>query len=159
MKKEYFLGFLLFAVGFGSGYFLQDRKNFKEGMETHGQSMEHGMPEMMHSQLEVDAAKPIPTISLEVLKDSKDGYNLHILTENFKFSPENVNGEPLPNEGHVHVLINGVKLDRFYAPWVHVGADKLKDGQNVIEVTLNANNHAEWVYQGQHLEAKATVVK
>ena len=67
------------------------------------------------------------------------GWNLHIETENFSFSPENASLAHIDGEGHAHVYINGVKLGRFYGPWVHL--DDLPEGEVTVEVTLNANDH------------------
>lgn len=112
-----------------------------------------------HPMLEIQAGKPIPTLSLEALKDSKDGYNLHIKTTNFTFTPESVGGPALSNTGHAHLYVNGVKVARVYGPWFNIGNALLKDGENTILVTLNADDHSEWARDGKHLSAETVLVK
>lgn len=111
----------------------------------------------MHSMVEVDASLPEPTVAIELLKDTMGGYNLHILTENFTFTPENISQAPVANEGHAHLYINGIKIARVYGEWFNIPASDLQPGANAIEVTLNANDHAEWVLEGTHISATTTV--
>ena len=58
---------------------------------------------------------------------------------NFAFAPEHASRDHVPGEGHAHVYVNGVKLGRFYGPWLHL--DNLPPGEVTVEVTLNANDH------------------
>lgn len=110
--------------------------------------------EMDHTGHEmIQAANPIPTITLDVTEDMKDGYNLHIKTENFTWSPEKVNAEPTQGQGHVHVYINNEKVARLYSPWMHIPSKLLKKGENILMVTLNADNHSEWMHNGEHIAA------
>lgn len=101
-------------------------------------AMDHGG--MAHDEvLSLEASAISPTLSVVILEDPASGYNLHIMTENFTFSPENASLDHIEGEGHAHVYINGVKLGRFYGPWVHL--DNLPEGEVTVEVTLNANDH------------------
>ena len=110
-----------------------------------------------HPMLEVDTTLPIPTLEIETFKDSKDGYNVHILTTNYTFTPELVNTDPVQGEGHAHIYANGVKVARVYGEWFNVPGSYFKEGENLIEVTLNANDHSEWMIDGQHIIATAVV--
>lgn len=112
-----------------------------------------------HSMIEVDQNLPIASISIEALKDEKDGYNLHLTTENYLFTPEKVNGESIHGQGHAHLYVNGVKISRLYGDWFNISSSVLQDGENLIEVTLNANNHSEWAIDGQHISGTTTVTK
>jgi hypothetical protein len=102
----------------------------------HGAMASHGSHGAHDELLAIDAADA-PTLSVMAHKDPAAGYNLHILTGNFDFSPEHASGDHVAGEGHAHVYVDGVKLGRFYGPWVHVAAEP---GQTV-KVTLNANDH------------------
>lgn len=146
-----FLGFVLFspAENMNSGPFMTPENN--ESMN---------MAEMQpHPMIAVDESLPIPSIKVEAIKDMMDGYNLHFVLENYVFTPEKVNTEPISNEGHTHVYVNGVKVARVYGEWFHLSSNYLKEGEHTVEVTLNANDHSEWMYESKHISAKLTVVK
>lgn len=112
----------------------------------------------MHAMLEVSEESPIPAVSITAEEDIKDGYNVHIVTENFIFAPEHVNDEPIEGEGRAHVFVNGEKVARVYGEWFHLGATHFKRGENEIRVTLNANDHSEWIVDGERLEDRLTVM-
>ena len=114
---------------------------------------------MKHEMIQVDKNIPEPTISVEAIKDAKDGYNLHIVTTNYKWTPEKVNTSPIQGEGHAHIYVNGVKLARLYGEWFNISASELKEGANEITVTLNANDHSEWTLGEEHLSDTVIVTK
>ena len=89
-----------------------------------------------HKHNMVEANAPYPTLDVELIKDTKDGYNLIIQTTNFKFAPESVNQANNGNEGHAHIYINDVKY-RQYSPYFHLSNNLLEKGENEIKVTLN----------------------
>ncbi|MDK3074508.1 hypothetical protein QO034_15530 [Sedimentitalea sp. JM2-8] len=89
--------------------------------------------------LDLEAGANAPSLEVEVSRDPASGWNLHMKTANFRFSPQNASRKHVAGEGHAHVYIDGVKLGRFYGPWVHL--DGLPEGATEIEVTLNANDH------------------
>ncbi len=91
------------------------------------------------STLSIAAGDDAPTLAVEAKADPMSGWNLHIATKNFRFSPEHASGDPVDGEGHAHVYINGNKLGRFYGPWVHL--DNLPEGKVTVKVTLNGNDH------------------
>ncbi len=153
------------GLGLGIGHFVPSMN--KPAAEM---AMNHTMPGMAqddslapmvhaHPMVEVDQNKPLPSVSIEVLKDIKDGYNIRLMTKNFAFTPEKVNMTPVQGEGHAHIYINDVKIGRLYGEWFHIGSDKLKAGQNTLEVTLNTNDHGDWAYEGQHIADKKILVK
>jgi hypothetical protein len=110
-----------------------------------------------HTMLMVDPKLPVPSLTIEVAKDAKDGFNLHVTTKHFTFTPEKANQPPVPNEGHAHVLVNGTKVMRLYGPWVHLPSSLFAHGKNVVTVTLNANDHSEWMSGDDHIEAEQTI--
>jgi hypothetical protein len=111
----------------------------------------------MHTMVEVDVALPVPTVQVEAFEDAKGGYNIHVRTTNYTFTPEAVNESPVPNTGHAHVYVNGVKVARLYGEWFNLPGDLFHEGENLIEVTLNANDHSEWALGGEHIAALVTV--
>lgn len=111
---------------------------------------------MMHdTPLEVEGV-PAPTLAIMVSADPMAGHNLHVMVENFSFSPQNASGADVPGEGHAHVYVNGEKLGRLYSEWYHI--DALPKGEHEVEVTLNSNNHQPLAVGGVLVEANAMVV-
>lgn len=100
----------------------------------------------LHTPVTVPSDMLVPTINITVLEDAMSGWNLHILTTHFRWAPEFASGPVFPGEGHAHLYINGVKIGRLYGPWHHI--PHLELGSNEIRVTLNANNHGDWLYNG-----------
>jgi hypothetical protein len=122
-------------------------------------TMDQDMSAMQHGMLEIDTRLLVPSITLEAFDDEKSGYNLHLITENYVFTPENISTEPVQGEGHAHIYVNGVKLGRLYAGWYHLPASELRMGENTVEVTLNANDHSDWMMEGQHILSSVVVSK
>jgi|GEM_PF-1059111 len=141
---------LLAGVAIGYGVFA-----YLGSMEKKAPAASHGA----HAMIEVDQKLPIPSVVLHATKDSKDGYNLHLATQNFIFTPESVGGVAKPNTGHAHLYVNGIKVARLYSPWFNLGAAHLQDGENKVEVTLNADDHSEWAVDGKHIGAETVLVK
>jgi hypothetical protein len=98
----------------------------------------------------------VPTLTLEVLPDALSGYNIHIVTTNWTWTPERVNTAPVPNEGHAHLYVDGQKVARVYGPWYYLSG--LSAGPHTIRVTLNANDHADYAtVDGRMLDAVTVV--
>ena len=108
----------------------------------HGSGMGHEAHAAMHAEtVEV----PGTSLEVEATPDPVGGYNLHLVT-GLTFSPENASGDHVPGEGHAHVFVDGVKIGRFYSPWVHVA----EGGE--VRVTLNANDHRALAVDGAPVE-------
>lgn len=157
MKKQTILNSLLFVLGLTLGFsFGEFRIHPEAAPMEHKEVNEVSYKEHMHDMLEVESKK-IPKVTLEAEKDLKDGLNIKLTTENFAFTPEKVNSDPVQNEGHAHVFVNGVKVARVYGKYFHIPGSILIPGENTITVTLNANNHSEWAVAGAHVEAEVKV--
>lgn len=96
-----------------------------------------------------------PAVEITANEDSKGGYNVNIVTENFVFTPENAGGENVENQGHAHIYVDGKKLGRVYGDWYYVAA--LPEGEHEIKVSLNGNDHSDIVVNGQPVYAKVMV--
>ncbi len=107
-----------------------------------------------HEHKMIESAQPVPTLSITLHPDGPQGRNLEITTSNFTFDPTGVNGENVPGHGHAHIYLNGVKLPRSYAPWVHLSA--LPKGTHELRVTLNANDHSQLATNGTPITATTT---
>lgn len=104
--------------------------------------------------MEVDY-EPVPTIKLRTHLDPMSGVNLEVITTGFTLAPERASTDPVDGEGHFHIYVDGVKLSRLYARWVHV--DLKEPGDYEIRVELSANNHATLAVNGNKIDATAIV--
>ena len=96
----------------------------------------------LHDQVTVlPSNEASPTFDFLITRDLEHGWNLHILTTNFQFAPENVGGPFVAGEGHAHLYVDGEQVARIYGPWFHV--DGLPHGLVDITVTLNGNDHSQ----------------
>ena len=111
-------------------------------------SMTHG--EAGHHDSDIEASSHM-SVSVEATVDSVSGVNVHIQTQGFAFAPDNVNGDNVDGEGHARVYVGGVKITRVYNPWVYLG--EVEPGEHEIKVSLNANSHGEYTYNGAKVVA------
>lgn len=140
-------GFML-AAGYG---ITLDGHDHDHAVMQHGEAV-HAAHEGM---LSLAADGEAPTLAMSLTPDPGTGWNLHVVTTNFRFSPRNVGAAHVAGEGHAHVYLDGVKLARLYAPWMHI-AD-LPAGEHVVAVTLNANDHRALAIDGKPLRAETTI--
>ncbi|MEP5731478.1 MAG: hypothetical protein ABJL67_19140 [Sulfitobacter sp.] len=138
------IGFTL-AAGYGVTFDGHDHGD----PAHHGASTDHAL--MHDTPIDIPAADA-PQISIMLHPDPMAGYNLHVMTENFAFSPQNASLSNVTGEGHAHVYINGQKLSRLYGGWMHL--DNLPKGTVDIEVTLNTNDHRPLTVNGTAISAK-----
>jgi len=110
----------------------------------------------MHDQLiEVEPGQEPPALALSLHKDPVKGWNVQLMTENFEFAPSAAGLEPVPGQGHAHLMIDGKKVARLYSHWHHL--PNLPAGKHEILVTLNANNHAGLAVNGRPIQASAEI--
>ena len=103
----------------------------------------------------VDSSKTVPTIAFTFDRDTlADGWNLHLITTHFTFTPQLEDQAAIANQGHVHLYIDGV-LTVVYGPWFHV--DALAPGPHTITVALAANDHSLFTYGGAKIQATQTI--
>jgi hypothetical protein len=164
---RYMQKFILVAVGvfiggvvglFISQAFVAPEQNVVMSTEMDGHSHADGHTHD-HSAPAVVNVSPAPSIVLDAILDSKSGYNLRLITENFTFTPEVVGGESVQGQGHAHVYVNGNKIARVYGEWIHIPAEELKAGENIISATLNADNHSEWQVANESVQAEIMVMQ
>ncbi len=121
-----------------------DDGNSGAGPGDHG-SMDHGPTE---------SSVPIE-VGVVAMAEDTGAVNVHIVTDGWRWAPEEVNQDDTPGAGHAHIYVDGVKLNRVYGPYYHI--PNLDAGDREIRVTLNANSHGELTYAGQPLEATTMV--
>ncbi|MBE9063976.1 hypothetical protein [cf. Phormidesmis sp. LEGE 11477] len=124
--------------------------------EAHSHKGVNTNHDVFHSKaIEVPAGTPVPAVTIQVEADPVRGWNLYVGTANFDFTPEKINRESSPTEGHAHLYINDEPMYRIYGPWTHL--PDLPGGTNEIRVTLNANGHESLTTQGNQIEDSVTV--
>jgi len=107
--------------------------------------MDHGMGNG------VEAENP-PTIAIRQLSDSdREGFDVTLTVENFTFMRAADDAAHVPNQGHAHIYLNGLKLGRLYEPEFAIGA--LLPGDYHLRIGLNTNDHRPYIKDGAHIEA------
>lgn len=152
--------FALLAIGlwFGAGAGFLVAAGYGVTLDGHDHAAHGGTTAMTHSHDEMLSLSPgpdAPTLAISATPDPVSGWNLHILTTGFRFSPENASGAHVPGEGHAHVYIDGRKFGRVYGPWTHIPS--LPSGAPAVEVTLNANDHRALAVDGAPLKARTVI--
>ena len=108
-----------------------------------------------HSAAPRKAPAKMRLVSMKVTPDAMKGHNLILRTRGFRFAPEHASGKHVTGEGHAHLYVDGVKRTRLYGPAFYLG--DLGPGRHTIRVTLNANDHRDYLRGGKALAAQATV--
>ncbi len=145
-------GIMIIALGVWGWVNAQESQD-----HTQHNHSEHKHDHKHHAKIETSGLQAVPSVKLEILKDSAAGWNLHLVTENFTFAPEKVNQVANGTEGHAHVYVDGNKVARVYGPWYHLSG--LTVGSHIIRVSLNANDHSEFVLNGKPIEAIVEVIE
>lgn len=155
------LSLVSLAVGYvtGSGMIWKNIGDMDHSKMTNEEmsSMSNVSDIHAHKHVAVPNGFKSPTVKVMTSPDSMGGYNIQILTTNFKFTPEDAGKAVVPNTGHAHVFVNDEKIGRAYGDWYYIGKDKFKTGTNTISVSLNANEHSDWVLQDGETEVSAKV--
>ncbi len=149
-KKITIYTILALAIGISLGYFLGYDIGWEKALSQHAideTAHDDSMytNHMQHEQME--ATTPVPSVDLVIHKDPKGGYNAQIILTNMVFSPENVSGDHVPGQGHAHIYVNGIKINRVYGEWYYLG--ELEPGIHEVSVRLSTNNHKELVQDGK----------
>lgn len=147
-----FGGGIGFTIAAGTGVTLDGHDH---GAQLLGDAGHHSEPmksdDHNHSQIiSLPEGPNAPTLRIEAFRDGP-GWNLHVIVTNFELTPERVGSKHVAGEGHGHVYLNGVKQARLYSEWYHI--DKVPDGDVVVRVTLNSNDHSALSVEASLIEA------
>ena len=105
-----------------------------------------------------------PSLTLQAVKDAMSGYNLILEIQKYQIGMPVENLKPILLEdkivlqGHAHLYVNGVKIQRVYGRFVHIPKSVFKNGENSIRVTLNNHQHATWTMAGQIIESEISAM-
>ena len=115
---------------------------------------------MDHSHMPINIPVNIatPALSLHLAKDAMSGYNLTLQLQRYTLIPPpevissmkelmkvSINKETGFVEGHAHLYVNGIKVQRIYGEHIHISETLFKNGINTVSVTLNNHGHMFWV--------------
>ncbi|WP_226780125.1 copper chaperone PCu(A)C [Oceaniglobus trochenteri] len=102
----------------------------------------------------VGEGEPAPQLRLSVTPDGT-GWTVTVESDDFTFSEPMADMGHIPGYGHGHLYVDGVKLQRMYAPTARIGA--LPEGAHLVEVTLNTNDHRAYVVNDRPVTASVTL--
>lgn len=110
-----------------------------------------------HLPIAVPSRSIKPALSLVLNKDAMSGYNLHLKIQSYNLIPPPNGVKSMDDfmsvsidkktgyvEGHAHLYINGIKIQRVYGVDIHLPAEHFKEGINTVSVTLNNHSHMYW---------------
>ena len=132
-----------------------DDHEAEEDSHAHDEVESHD--EHSHSDvLEVNADAAVPGIEIELTESDVSGvFDIAVTLTNFTINEEAVDGEPVDNEGHLHLYLDGERVERFFDLNHQV---TVPEGEHVIEVELSSNSHAPYAVDGVPIRAAATIV-
>lgn len=139
----------------------QDHNN-KSSHHTHDETNKptgkHELHGHTHDPIELPKDAPLPTIDIRGHIDQSSGVNIEIITENFRFTPENVNTRHIDWEWHAHIYIDDVKIGRVYSNWVHLPQNLFMPGSHIVRVNLNSNEHSPFHVDGEEISNTVEVI-
>lgn len=103
---------------------------------------------------DVKAEQAVPTVSFTLNQDALSGWDLHITTTNFTFTPQDINTAPVLGHGHVHLYIDG-NLTVVFGPWYQIPS--LSPGAHTIRVALANNDHSIYAVNGKYIDQSQTI--
>ena len=106
-------------------------------------------------EMGIEWAGDAPQLNLEVTPDALGGYNAVVTVDGMTLSRENANGDHVDGEGHLHLYVDGQRIARLYGTAAHIPV--LPDGDAVVSVSANTNNHMPYMIDGSPIEAAVTI--
>jgi len=96
------------------------------------------------------AQEVAPKAVLEIEKDPTGGFNVHLETSNFLWSPEMASKKHIEGHGHAHVYLDGRKIMRIYSEWFHLNPYQFatKPGEQLLTIEFVGNDHAPYTIKG-----------
>ncbi|MFT7476427.1 MAG: hypothetical protein ACI81L_003381 [Verrucomicrobiales bacterium] len=133
----------------------QQTDDHNDELDTEHDAMGGAQASSVAETLDVSADSAVPSVEIELTETDLLGtFDLVVSLTNFTIAPDKIDGEPVDNEGHMHLLIDGEKVERFTEVIRQV---EVPDGEHLIEVELNANNHLPYSIEGIPIRSGLTV--
>lgn len=106
--------------------------------------------------LEISDAATAPQLEVSIKEDIQEGWNIELMTHNFKFVPPKDTEHPFKNEGYAILSINGKLHARIYSPWFYL--PPMQTGAYNIEISLKSSHHEPLTHLGLPIETKDRIV-
>ena len=104
--------------------------------------------------LDLGPVEVAPKVTMDLRPDG-DGWTVTLNSGAFNLTKEGVDGANVPGQGHAHLYLGGLKLQRMYGPVAHIGA--LPKGQHILQVILNSHDHQALYAGGKPVGAIALI--
>ena len=131
-------------AAFAEGAFLPVTLTFENAGDVSTRVENIGTMAMGHAMTNGVQEDPAPSLEITaVTAPSPDGFDIALEVTNFTFTQGEENADHVPNEGHAHVYLNGLKLGRLYDQTYRIGA--LPPGGYDLTVALNTNDHRPYL--------------
>ncbi len=106
------------------------------------------------------AAPPGMRVTGIATRPAPKGLLVRPITKGFRFAPTQLGaahgkGVNRPRRGHAHLYVDGDKTTLLVGPWTYV---PLPPGRHTLKVTLNANDHADYMRDGAPVQRSKRVV-
>lgn len=103
--------------------------------------------------------KVVPKAILELEKDPTGGFNVHVVTSNFVWRPEQASKKHVAGEGHAHVYLDGRKIMRIYSEWFHLNTYQFstRAGEQLLSIEFVGNDHAPYTIQGNPIGSEQII--
>ena len=107
-----------------------------------------GMGKMNHGDTGGISVNPSPKIRLLAPDGfSEEGSDIKLEVENFSFVLTTDDAQHVPNEGHAHIYLNGLKLGRLYETTFTLGA--VPPNSYELHFKLNSNDHKPYLSEAE----------
>ena len=105
------------------------------------------------------SGKVAPKATLDLEKDPTGGFNVHVVTSNFIWRPEQASKEYVAGEGHAHVYLDGRKIMRIYSEWFHLNTYQFatRAGEQLLSIEFVGNDHAPYTMQGNPIGSEQII--
>ncbi len=111
-------------------------------------------------------SKAVPTsvtdacFTTEIAVDGKAGFNLRLNAKGFRFQAPVKSWQPKEisaYSGHAHLLVNGTKITRIYGEYFFLSTSHLKKGLNTLKLILASDEHENWMFGEEQVQAVVTL--
>lgn len=116
----------------------------------------HAQHRAMAAMSGVEITGPPPLLHLALETAANGATLVRLKVENFTFDRGSDLPEHVPGQGHAHLYLDGLKLQRMYSPEALIGA--LPPGEYEVRTELNTNLHMPYIDADGPISATAELV-